>query len=676
MKKFWNLMLAALVVLGAVACSEKSENLDSAPQQGLSFEATIDLAETRTDVVFNEGTGKWDTVWTGDETLTVKSGWTVYDFKNSAENKNRFVCANDAAKDLVGKQVEIFLTHDADYNTLNSKAGKAGGKIKATVESFNPAEDVNLQVESAFLRYSSAYEVTLDASAYIFDYNGNVRNTITLPAGNDVWVAINTADEVTLSYSINGEKCKEKTLNLAAKKIYNLGELELPKPEYKIYVYKYNNDWTTVNLYSWDDAGALHTGAWPGSTTAATETINGYEYMVWTMPTAANDTNLNVILNNGTAQTADFKLGVLNQDYYLLLNGTALSVIEDKENPEPAVPTTAYKVYVYQYNNTWTSVNLYSWDAAGANPTGGWPGTKSTTTETINGYEYLVWEMPISASNTQLSIILNDGSAQTADFALGVLDKDYYLLLNGTTLSFVEDKENPEPEVVQGEPQPSTWALAGDFNSWGDLVMYTTDTDNLFVAKGVAIGAYKEVKVKAVGNWNTSYGGGINYLKTNIWTKVYSGGSNLSIINAGTYDIYFDNANKRIYVMTEGTDIATATEQAANGAAPDLSGASWGLCGAHNNWGTPDIKLEWDGTIGLYVALNAKLTGEFKVRANNSWGEDYGCGGTITVNATAGKSMSRGGGNCKVASGTYDVYWDLSGKKIWVKTPGSAAPTK
>ena len=53
-----------------------------------------------------------------------------------------------------------------------------------------------------------------------------------------------------------------------------------------------------------------------------------------------------------------------------------------------------------------------------------------------------------------------------------------------------------------------------------------------------------------------------------------------------------------------------------------------------------------------------------------------GCGGTITVNATAGKAMSRGGGNCKVASGTYDVYFDLSGKKIWVKTPGSAAPTK
>ena len=336
MKKFWNLMLAALVVLGAVACTENEENLGAAPQQGLSFEATIDLAETRTDVVFNEGTGKWDTVWTGNETLTVKSGWTLYDFKNSAENKNRFVCANDAAKDLVGKSVEIFLTHDADYNTLNSKAGKAGGKIRVAVDSFDPANGVELQVESAFLRYSSAYEVTLNASSNIFDYNGQVRNTITLPAGNDVWVAISTADDVTLSYSINGEKCKETTLNLAAKKIYNLGELELPKPEYKVYVYKYNTGWSDVYMYMWDDLETLIFGAWPGSTAAAKETINGYEYMVWTIPTQHNGKTVSMILNNNSgSQTADFNFGVINEDKYVLLNNGMVSFIEDPNNPEP-----------------------------------------------------------------------------------------------------------------------------------------------------------------------------------------------------------------------------------------------------------------------------------------------------------------------------------------------------
>lgn len=366
------------------------------------------------------------------------------------------------------------------------------------------------------------------------------------------------------------------------------------------------------------------------------------------------------------AGTYDFYFNDTTKEFYAMTPGTT---------PED-LAIAQYKIYVHPYNNVWTKFNLYSWDTAGANPTGGWPGTTSTVTETINGYTYYVWTMPRSATGASLSIIINDGTSQTADFTLGTLDKDYYLLLNGVALSFVEDKENPEPEVVQGEPQPSTWALAGDFNSWGDLVMYTTDVAELFVAKGVTIGAYKEIKVKEVGNWNNSYGGGINYLNANVWTKAYSGGSNFSIINAGVYDVYFDNTNKRIYVMEEGVDYATATEQSKNGAAPDLSSASWGLCGTHNSWSAPDIQLVWDGTISMYVAKSAKLTGEFKVRANNSWGEDYGCGGTVTVNSATGKSMTRGGGNCKVTSGTYDVYFDLAGKKIWVRTPGSDAPTK
>ena len=781
MKKFWNLMLAALVIMGAVACTEK-ENLDNTPEQnaGIAFEATIDLNETRTDVIFNEGTGKWDTVWTGNETLTVKLGWTVYNFKNSTDNKNNFVCTDNGVESLMGKSVEIFVTHDADYNTLNSKIGKAGGKIRTTIESFDPTQGVNLQVESAFLRYSSDYEVTLNASVNIFDYNGNLYNNITLPAGDDVWVAIHPYDNVTLSYSIDGEMCKEKTLNLSAKKIYNLGELGLPYVAPAYSVPGTHNNWTAgktpmyiVGDYcvaygvefaaaenkfkvlgpndKWLGANALTVGKWTavstdgGDITIAAGTYDIYfseaeskicvvaagteapaipVFSVGVIGLGGNwDVDKDMTLEGDyytfkgvdVAATDSFKLRISDDwaenygiassttaDFVAIEKDTMYPLVHDGKNMQVAAGTydlyfnyatkefyaltpgttpddlsiPQYKVYVHPYNNTWTKFNLYSWDTAGANPTGAWPGSTTTVTETINGYTYYVWTMPRSATGASLSIILNDGASQTADFALGTLDKDYYLLLNGVTLSFVEDKENPEPEVVQGEPQPSTWALAGDFNSWGDMVMYTTDVDNLFVAKGVNIGAYKEIKVKQVGNWNTSYGGGINYLNANIWTKVYSGGSNLSIINAGKYDVYFDNANKRIYVMTEGTDYATATEQSANGAAPDLSGASWGLCGSHNNWSAPDTKLEWDGTSGFYVARNAKLTGEFKVRANNSWGEDYGCGGTVTVNATAGKAMSRGGGNCKVASGTYDVYFDLAGKKIWVRTLGSAAPVK
>lgn len=779
MKKFWNLMLAAMVIFGAAACNDVDVEVVT-PEAGLSFEATIETNETRTDVVFNEGTKKWDTVWTGNETLSVVSGWSRYDFKNSVENKNHFVCTNDGVKNLVGNKVTIKLTHDTDGNTLNSKAGKAGGHIEATVDAFDPAEGVNLQVKSAFLRYSSDYEVTLDASAQIFDYNGQKHTTITLPAGEDVWVAIKTESDVTLSYTINGEKCKEKTLSLDAKKIYNLGELSLPyevsaytlpgthnnwsttaTPMYKVGDYcvafgieftasenKFkvlgaNDNWLGVDNYTigtWmtlaNNTGDIFVAAGTYDiyfseseyklcvVAAGTEVPAMPVFSVGVVGLGGNwDVDKDMTLEGdfytlkgvAVAATDSFKLRISDAwaenygiassttaDFVTIEKDTMYPLVQDGKNMQVAAGTydlyfnyatkefyaltpgttpddlaiPQYKIYVYLYNNSWTKVNLYSWDSNDSKHTGDWPGSTTTARETINGYEYLVWTMPRSATGASLSIILNDGSAQTADFALGTLDKDYYLLLNGVTLSFIEDKENPEPEVVQGEPQPSTWALAGDFNNWGELTMYTTDVTDLFVAKGVQIAAYSKIKVKKVGDWNTSYGAGTNYLNSNIWAKLATPGEDIFIVNAGKYDVYFDLANKRIYMMTEGADYTTATEQKSNGAAPDLSGASWGLCGTHNNWGSNDIKLEWDGTIGLYVAYNAKLTGEFKVRADNSWSQNYGCGGTITVDATAGKAMSSNGGNCKVASGTYDVYFDLSGKKIWVKTPGSAAPTK
>lgn len=339
---------------------------------------------------------------------------------------------------------------------------------------------------------------------------------------------------------------------------------------------------------------------------------------------------------------------------------------------EKPAPKT-YKVYVIAQPKSaqaaWTKVNLYTWDV---DPIVAWPGADITNQkETINGYTYNYYEYPETWTGKNVNVIINNnGTAKTTDIALGKLDKNYYVVYNDAGTVYTE-------APAAGSIKEAKWALAGNFNDWGDKVMNVVAGETtLFVAKNVQIDAYKEIKVKEVGSWNTSYGGGINYLNQNIWTKVYSNGSNLSVVNAGAYDVYFDEANTRLYLMKSGTDYKTATEQSANGAAPDLSGASWGLCGAHNNWNSPDIKLEWDGTISLYVAKNAKLTGEFKVRANNSWGEDYGCGGTITVNATAGKAMTRGGGNCKVASGTYDVYFDFAGKKIWVKTPGSAAPAK
>lgn len=814
MKKFWNLMLAVLVMLGAAACTETDESVDAGQKAGVSFYATFGDDDTRAYIDDTDGDKKWTTIWESGDTLSVTNTAdnSDYTFVCTDAATGKFTCEDSTAANLVGKSVTI--SSDSNNHPRDSRLGKKALYVLTTDVTFTQDATIQLTSQTSFLRYTYEGEgdVTLKlelqasdgSEVYAFIDNKVETNEITfsgIKGENFVpfWCGVNSTDverNATLSYSIDGVKVKEATINrIGCGKVYNLGTLTEPENLAKVYLvpndgWKADGAWFSAHFFNSADGFAdvkmtddNADGIYECSVPADMEKVlfcrmnPAFTEFAWNEE-GATDENLHV-----WNQTADEVIGVEPDNYYYILDwakgiwgdkdgyelpvrtlgiiglggnwdvdkdmtlegdyytlksvavtatdsfkvrandawaenyglassatvdaiaiekDTMYSLVQDGKNMQLAAGTydfyfndttkefyamtpgttpddlsiAQYKIYVHPYNCVWTKFNLYSWDAADANPTGGWPGATTTVTETINGYTYYVWTMPRSATGASLSIILNDGSAQTADFALGTLDKDYYLLLNGVVLSFVEDKENPEPEVVQGEPQPSTWALAGDFNSWGDKVMYTTDVAELFVAKSVTIGAYKEIKVKQVGNWNTSYGGGINYLNANIWTKAYSGGSNFSIINEGVYDVYFDNANKRIYVMDEGVDYATATEQSKNGAAPDLSSASWGLCGTHNNWSAPDIQLVWDGTISLYVAKSAKLTGQFKVRANNSWGEDYGCGGTVTVNSATGKSMTRGGGNCKVTSGTYDVYFDLTGKKIWVRTPGSAAPTK
>lgn len=155
----------------------------------------------------------------------------------------------------------------------------------------------------------------------------------------------------------------------------------------------------------------------------------------------------------------------------------------------------------------------------------------------------------------------------------------YSLYLNkaANKAKVVKTAELPVESVPD---QPSDWALAGTFNSWADAAMVTTTVPDLFVVKNVALDAYAELKVKkkasgADNGWGTSYGvKSVNYINSNVWVSVQSGsGTNLAVIEKGTYDIYFDLVNVRLYVMKAGVDYSTSIEQTTNGKAPVISNA-------------------------------------------------------------------------------------------------------
>ena len=593
MKKFWNLLVAVLVVMGAVACTENYENVDGTMEQGLSFRATINLDETRSDVVFNEATEKWNTVWTGDETLNVRVGWRSYQFTNSVEDKELFVCKTANASDLVGQSVVIDLMHDADGTPLDSKAGKSGGKIYASVSSFNPAEGVALEVKSAFFRYSSAYEVTLDAaSSYIFYYDGGYKNSITLPAGDDVWVAFNPLSDVTLSYSIDGTKCKEITKDFESKKVYNLGELGLP--------YEVSETWGVAGDFN----------GWAAGTPAPLYVVN--EWLV-----AYGLTNLNGGFKFVQNKSWDNAKGGVPAEGIASATGEWLNC---GSNNITAADASAYDVYFAPERSMYCIVVagatvpempeapvLPDWSLAGS--FNNWGDLLMTATDTAylyvaegvtlaTGDEIKVkrsdtWDVSYGGGinnlepNKWMKAYLNGSNVVVAksgtydvyfEYADGGDYSKLYLVEAGESQSAATEQTangtlvpdgSDTPEGVTPD-EPSVWSLSGTFNGWGDAVMVTTTVQDVFVAKSVSFAAYDSFKVRKNKAWTENYGGGIVYFNPNGWMSVYSNGSDIAITEAGTYDVYFDLTNKRLYVVDAGGDYTTVAQQTTEGKEPEV----------------------------------------------------------------------------------------------------------
>lgn len=580
-------MLVAFIALGAAACEDfvnPFDKGDDSKQERFTFIAEIDA--TRADVVANGE--EWQAVWTGDDKLSVVADGKSYIFANSANDLTRFTSTDKGVSTLADAKSVVISTYHENANIVDSDAGKRGLALGNVYEGFPADNKVSLSLQSAFFRYSSNTEVKLEASAMIFSGVNDSKNTqvdITLPAGEDVWVPFAVAaEEISLTAFIGAEPVATiETLAIARGGIYDLGTFEGTEPE------------------------------------------------------------------------------------------------------KPEEPT--FKVYVHTFNNSWSPLYLYGWDADAAELTSAWPGTTTDVIETINGYDYYVWTMPSTSNNKEFSIILNNGTEQTDDFTVGTLNKDYYILLNKTTLSIIEDLENPEPAV--------TWALAGDFNSWGDTLMTSTDVTNLFVAKGVELTTGTSVKVKDSTTWDVNFGGGINNLEPNKWMILYATGANIAIAKSGVYDVYFQFASEpKLYLIEADGDYTAATEQTANGTlVPDepenpgenpdqpenpgdefVSEASeWALLGTFSDWKDSAMYTTEDANVVVLkdVALNV---GEgFLVRKpSTDWADKYGAGEVNYIKTNHYIVAAQNGLDLSVeTSGVYDVYFNYSNQNLYIVEAGA-----
>ena len=217
--------------------------------------------------------------------------------------------------------------------------------------------------------------------------------------------------------------------------------------------------------------------------------------------------------------------------------------------------------------------------------------------------------------------------------------------------------------------EASEWGVVGDLNNWGgsaDIVMYNTwHTANLFVAYNVAINS-GSFKIRANNAWNDAKNYGLEQAGSIYANNYYSvitgsGSQNITPMEYGTYDVYFDLTNKRVALMAPGT----AYSEAADGGKPvvivaGLRDHEWGLVGSFNGWDVANYVttvVEGDWAVAKNVTLEKNA--EFKFAADKAWTLSYGTGSNVNVGETY--TTYNNGGNMKFVgeAGVYSCYFSL-----------------
>ena len=227
--------------------------------------------------------------------------------------------------------------------------------------------------------------------------------------------------------------------------------------------------------------------------------------------------------------------------------------------------------------------------------------------------------------------------------------------------------DDPEDIPVPDEPgDPTGWSLIGSWDEWGSDIEFLA-YGNFAVAKSVVWPANVTFKIRKNHGWDESFGcgkyveGGTTEIQKETRVNLTPEGNNILLKAAGTYDIYFSEAARILYVMPEGAEWTHNSEGTFANRAPDES--PWSIVGTHVSWNvTGGTKMYIDGHWHIAKDVTFTAADQFKFVCNGSWDVNLGYGqyvdGTATRVGTDTKlDMNPGGNNMTMgAAGSYDVY--------------------
>ena len=174
------------------------------------------------------------------------------------------------------------------------------------------------------------------------------------------------------------------------------------------------------------------------------------------------------------------------------------------------------------------------------------------------------------------------------------------------------------------------WAVSGQFNDWGTAWM--DETDNWFVAEGIALTAGGEFKLRFGADWrdNRVVAGGTISVGTAY--EVKNGDGNMKMVTSGTFDVYLSKDLTTMYVMNQG-EVPVLVEKTTVTVYADVDRSTlyawWDADGVWitNAWpGSPYLETKKIGNVTYkvwYLTVPAEKVGSAKIRVQfNNGGDD------------------------------------------------------
>ena len=238
---------------------------------------------------------------------------------------------------------------------------------------------------------------------------------------------------------------------------------------------------------------------------------------------------------------------------------------------------------------------------------------------------------------------------------------------NGGNDDPIDDpNDDPKEDVVEG------WAINGTMNNWAKAeAIAMTEEDGFFVVKGFELA--KEDNFNFILNGGEkSYGGNGVPATPNYVYDAKSWGSNISVAEAGTYDIYLSTDLKNYYIMSEGVSPSEAEVPLKPGE------KRWSIKG--NIMGYDDVEISLAKDSKYFTKKNVQFVddvAEFAIYCNSEavYGVESGSENAIEEAMT----IVEGGEAIKLAvteGAKYDLYYkynESGASQLWVM-PASQYP--